>query len=746
MTSRIRLYAIPDLLQENNFIVEEIEVYLALFANVEEITGFQFQRLESLKRIKIDASQLNDTTRINGAPWNYVSIITEGDDQAKPAYYFIESVESRGRETISLSLKLDVLNTFYDRFKGEMTEATYIARAFRDRFFVANKTTLNCQLVSIFDKTPEGDNFPMVSDRDSRTVIYDNAGGDSDVAPLKFYLIYRTSNNGRPCLDLCANRELKIAAQSQGGDPVIYTHSDIVEGRYYYIIGKFSADLHTPPSTWETKTNGILKFWWDNANDRFHVIYVNAAGDVVASKYPDQIRITQGRRVYYSPESTLDTREIETFPYATINAGNYQGKYLGDISQLNKTDSRLVKVIECPYCPIEYSYNYSTGVYEFDRSLFSHESENEFPKYLRTYELGKELPERAIRAAVEFNFRTQLKKATIEAMKTEPRAAFLDDPKLFTSAYYSPVLVYDSFSKQIKFEELAVGSRYAAAGTYCETSIEITFKQSANISSACMFNAKTVPTSQGRFDYMRFKEGQDNFPFVLPASRNNEVALFSSEYLNYLKNGYNYEKKKREESLAFQGTMAGLQTLGAVLSFALSGATGGTSAVAGVGLTMGAATTFASMGMSAHQSGQEMEQKINLLKAQSYSVSGIDDLDLFNGYGGNKAQLNVYKLRHCDESKVAARFHYFGYAIDEYGDPNSLGFLDNRYNFNYLKADPVFRSGFIEQEYLDEIAERIRAGITIFHRRFYEIQGGDDYWLNRDFENIETSVVEAVEE
>lgn len=746
MTSRIRLYAIPDLLQENNFIVEEIEEYLALFANVEEIMGFQFQRLESLKRIKVDASQLNDTTRTTGAPWNYVSIITEGDDEAKPAYYFIESIEARARETISLSLKLDVLNTFYDRFKGEMTEATYIARGFRDRFFVANKTTLNCQLVSIFDKTPEGDNFPMVSDRDSRTVIYDKAGGDYDVNPLKFYLIYRTANDGRPCLDLCANRELLISQSSEGGEPAIFDASNTIAGRFYYLLDDFSFnydyDDEYGSHTSQTYTGGILRF-----DHSMSAVYINGATVVnIPGIDVQRIRITRGRKVYYSSTDTLDAREISTFPYATINAGTMEGRYLGDIQQLNKTDSRIVKVIECPYCPINYSINYQTGVYIFDRTLFSFESENEFPKYLRTYELGKELPERAIRTAVEFNFRTQLQKATIEAMKTEPRAAFLDDPKLFTSAYYSPVLVYDSFSKQIKFEELAVGSQYAAAGTYCETSIEITFKQSANVSSACMFNAKTVPTDSGRLDYMRFKEGQDNFPFVLPASRNNEVALFSSEYLNYLKNGYNYEKKKREESLAFQGAMAGLQTLGAVLSFALSGTTGGTSAVAGVGLAMGAATTFASMGMSAHQSGQEMEQKINLLKAQSYSVSGIDDLDLFNGYGGNKAQLNVYKLRPSDESKVAARFHYFGYAIDEYGDPNSLGFLDNRYNFNYLKADPVFRSGFIEQEYLDEIAERIRAGITIFHRRFYEIQGGDDYWLNRDFENIETSVIEAVEE
>ena len=135
------------------------------------------------------------------------------------------------------------------------------------------------------------------------------------------------------------------------------------------------------------------------------------------------------------------------------------------------------------------------------------------------------------------------------------------------------------------------------------------------------------------------------------------------------------------------------------------------------------------------------------MKSQSYSVSGIDDLDLFNGYAGNKAKILTYKIREADRNRVAARFQYFGYAVDAYGDPFALGLLDSRYNFNYLKCDPVFRVSDISivPEFLDDVAERLRAGITIFHRRFYDIQGGDDWWLNRDTENIETSIIAAIE-
>lgn len=746
-TSRIYLYSIPDLVEENNFVVEEMPAYLAHFSNAEEIEGFQWQRLEMLKTIKIAFHETYNTPRPTEL-WNYVAIYAEDDEGGidpaiAPAFYFVQQVEQRAVNTIALYLKLDCLNTFYSYWKGNMTPATYIARAHKDRFFVANKTTLNATLVHKFDKTPEGDNFPLVWKGSGKNIIYDKAGGDSDVNPLKFYLIYRTANDGRPALDLCANRELLISAASSGGDPVEYDPSNTIDGRFYYLIGDFSLDYLIPPSTWTTLTNGTIKFY-KYSSTRLMITYVSADGTTTLTEYPTKIKITQGRRVYYSTEETFDQRLIETFEYLTINAGSYPGQYIGDISQLNKVDSRIVKVIECPYCPIEYSYNYGTGVYTFDQTIFAYQSENEFPPYLRTYDLGKELPERSIRRAAELGFRTTTTKAAILGLKTSPAAPMYDDPKLQTSPYYSQILVYDSFSFQIKYEELAA----PVGTTYTETGFDFTYKQSANVSSALLFRVEPKPSASGATDYMKFSQAEENFPTIVAASRNNELALFSSEYLNYLKNGYNYEKKKREENLALQGTLAGLQTLGAILSFALTPATGGASAAAGAGLAVGAATTFANMGVSAHQSGEELNQKIKLLKAQSYNVSNIDDLDLFNCYGENKAILYKYELREADLSRVKTRFQYFGYAVDSYGDPFILGYLDSRFNFNYLKCDPVFRQGNIPipADFLDDIAERLRAGITIFHRRFYDINGSDDYWLDRDYENIETSVVAAVEE
>ena len=753
-TSRIRLYNIPDLLEGNNYIVETIKTFLSQYTPQVDNKKFQFQRLESVKSIKLDLSQVLDTP----APsymFNYCRIdrtADNGDDiqGEAPAFYYVEAVTQESKSTIRVDLKLDVLNTFFDQWKEQMTPATYIARGHEDRF-IPFKAGTDLELVSIFNRIGEGDNFPLKEDESARTIIRQESKGDTAANPLKFYLIYRTAEDGRPCIDLAANRELLISAASTGGAAVEFDDADLVGGRYYYLLGEFSFQYYyerdigggSVVPTWSSEihiANGLLQYRKDGSGN---ILIVSLDSNSSANYTADlgKIRITQGRKIYYSSTATLLSSEIEHFNYSTINAGDYSAEYLGSVDQLDKTSANLVKVIECPYCPIQYSYNSTTGVYSFNADIFNDKSELEYPKFLRTYSVGSELPKVVIgytRAHWPCLAQTYAA-ATISALATTPARPFLNDPKIYTSPYFAYTLVYDSFAKQIKLEN------YEHDGTslYGAEDMAFYYKQSANISSSLMFEAKTYTEDNPGEHGFVLAVSEESYPRILAANRNNEVALFSSSYLDYLKNGFNYEKKKLQENIAFSGAMAGLQTIGAALSFALSGVTGGVSAAAGAGLAVGAATTFANMGMSAHQGTEELEHKINLLKAQNFAVSGVDDLDLFNEYGKNKMQLLLYKLRPNDENRIRARFQYFGYAVDKYGNPYP-GYFNSRHNFNYLKCDPVFKqpaTTAIPQEHLDEIAEKLRAGVTIWHYRFYAY---NNYRLDRDFENIEESALAAL--
>lgn len=787
-TSRIRFYNIPDLTEDKNNIMEGLSDFLTTYKTPQlDIGDFQWQRLEMTKTIKINATQLLNTP-IPSFMFNYCRIDTEKsatqvETARGPAFYFVESVEQEAKSTIKIYLKLDVLNTFYDQWKDKMTNGTYIARGHEDRFtpFLLSDVDNTLQLVHKFNRVSEGDTPPMHELEANRKTIYQSSKGDTEASPLKFYLIYRTAEDGRPCIDLAANRQLKIGAGSTGS-AYTRTVASLTAGRYYYVLGEINFTLYgmqrnyigtTPPwSAWNSSNktlqgNGILIFWKTTYEDpidpyeTYDVIafkFFSSVDDVnaengtldtyggggiqIANRFicDDEICINKGTILYESNTLTYDQDLIQTFTKTTMNAGTFSDKYMGSIDQLDKTDSHLVKVVECPYCPVPYTYNSSTGIYAFPSTYFANESELENPPFLRTYNLGKELPKTQIGS---FDWNAFLYQsgpaATIEDLQDHPAVnAFLIDPKIYTSSYFAITLVYDSFAKQIKLEDY----QHTGQNYFGEASLVLRYKQSANVSSALLFDA--IPMSdldpEGNFVLNRSEE---NFPRTLTASRNNEVALFSSEYLNYLKNGFNYDKKKLESSLAQQSLAAGLQAIGAMISFALAPATGGISTAAGVGLATGAVSSLANVGFTAMRGSDELAQKINLLKAQSYSVSSIDDLDLFNDYGKNKLQIMEYTINENDLNRIKARFQYYGYAVDKYANPWPF-YFNGRHNFNYLKCDPVFKLDAITSipaEYLDEIADKLRAGVTIWHSRFYLYNQYYNYALNKDYENMEESVL-----
>lgn len=784
-TSKITLYNIPELSDDKNYVIENAGNFLSHFAPQLTVEKFQYQRLEPTKRIKIAYTQALNSPSPAFLP-NYCKIeTTEDDGEATglaPAYYFVVEVEQRARETVSLTLQLDVLNTFYDQFKQRMTPETYIARAHKDRFSKMRKFGNLYYLANSFDRVSEGDNMPLIENESERSTVYETEKGDSAGNPLKFYLVYRTDQDGRPCIDLAANRQITIGAGASGPTFSLLA-SQMPEGQYFYIIAEnisFSVDGAESvfinaggSSMWggffnKTRTysgNGFLIFWKslingvpyicfefvsdgdnvDAGNGEYYSIQNPMVGPnngdyrfrgLKANNAEAQINILLGKTIYLSRTKTYDQELIKTFFNTTVNAGTYAPKTLGQIDLLDRTSQKIVKVIECPYCPVLISYDNATDVYKISQEYFPNESEEENPPFLRTYDLSKPFPKRRIGKVNWDSFLVQ-SSASLDPLSRP----FLADPKIYTSPYFAITLLYDSFSLAVKLEdyEFNGSENFPVLG-----GLELLYKQSANVSSSLMFEAISPADIAPTFNWQyKLGKSEENYPRVLAASRNNEVALYSSEYLEYLKNGFNYDKKKREEGLAFSGAMAGLQTLGAVLSFALSGATGGATALAGTGLAIGAATTFANMGQKAYTSAEELNQKINLLKAQSYRVSSIDDLDLFNEYGKNKLSVLYYRVKDNDLNRIRARFQYFGYAVDEYGDP--WPYMNSRHDFNYLKCDPVFDQPTptaIPPEYLEAIADKLRAGITIFHERFYLYNG---YKLDRNFENLEESVLAQLE-
>lgn len=774
MTSELTFYNIPDLEEERNYICEGMPNFLSGFDIVLNVRDFMFQRLESTKAVKLNLSQ--GLTFPQALTFNYCRIDqTDGNQiEGEPAFYFVQEVQQIDKSTVKVFLKLDVLNTFYDLFKENFSDSTYIARAHEERFKISNYPDSSVgNLACIFDRRPEGDNPPLIAENLSFENIEDESLPEADRG-TRFYLVYRTSGGkgegeGRPCVDLAASKLLKIGAGSTGAAYSL-TASQMVEGRYYYLIGDIDFSIEGSRRnyewqynhTWLAWTNnqfgfagnGFLIFWKQNINGSDYICFKFISsnddenfesGDVVyyanrtTYQYDYELRtikangsegtiiVNLGKTLYYSNVQTYDQAQVLTFQKIEINAGTYADKYLGQISQIDRTDSRIIKIIECPYCPCPFSYNSQSGVYTFSADYFPNESEEENPPFLRSYDLTKDFPERKIK---DFNLNDYCYADVDEEDILAQKPHFLNDPKLYTSQYRGITFFYDSFSKQIKLEDLKYG--YSTSPT-AGAQLQIKYKQSSSVSSALAFDSNVNPNNN-----WRFWDRGENFPRLLAANRNNELALFSSDYLNYMRNGYNYDKKKVTQQLEQQGISAAIQTIGALLSFALSPATGGLSAAAGIGLAAGAVSSAAGMAYSTTKSGEELAQKINLLKAQGFSVSSIDDLSLFDWYQGNRLCFLDYALTEKEEKRIDARFRYYGYAVDTYANPYPY-YMTNRHYFNYLKCDPVFVQGtdkVIAPNFLDEISEKLRAGVTIWHESITD----NTYELDRELENIEEAV------
>lgn len=742
MHSTITLYAAPYLAPEKNFIVENIEDYLNTYnKGLMSIANFQYQRLEREKVIKIAASQTLASSDV--FPYNYVKIENEsnaGDPFENAAYYFIVGYEQRGENTIALSLQLDVLNTFYDFYKTRFDESTYIRRAHKNRFRVYGNDGQVVTLSPIFDHVPEGDSPQLFEKTNRRRVITDDRGM-TDVN--YFYLIYRTSQDGAPCIDFCADREIKIG-ERETGPAYELAYSDMADGRYYYLVGpsSFTIKANSPgiADRSYTVTNGYAVIWkaggalnWRVSDASQFVNDSQATGQFVTNP---SFRVTNGARLYFNSTLTGDASQIRGFSYTTINAGTGGDIMLSSIAALDRTDSRIVKVIECPYCPVNFTYDEDTAVYTFDH--FTQKSPEGF---LRTYDLQARLPSVTLGS---LDLRYVVTEEVETAQITQPSIPVLEDPKLKTSPYFMPILFYDNFQLPIRLEDFSVMPRQTGGIT-----LAVRYKQSSDISSALCFYA--VPA--GGRTFRRNRQAERYEPYM-PVTRNNEIPLYSSDYLNYLRNGFNYDKKKQEQALGQQATMAGIQAIASLLSFALAVPTGGISAAAGIGLAAGAVGSAASLAFNKKEGEDALAQKINQLKAQSFRVSSVDDLDLLKTYSDNKLFYTEVSITNEEHDAKNKAFREYGYSVGRNGKPDDFDgqdLLNSRRYYNFLQCDPVFILPIGQQvgrrgltgvvEYAPDIAEKFSAGVTIWHRDGYTARSGV---LDTYVENIENSVYNEV--
>ena len=731
-TAEITIYQVPFVRSKNPIFERDSPSDFTAFLEQYKISTYkiQFQRLESNMSVILP-------TPFAGFSANYALIksttIAPNKSTINYRFSYIVGRHVVASNSVKIDLELDYLNTYW--FLDKLSPRTYVIREHRNRFLLSN---FSFSATSYFsrkvDYVDEGFKPSLYKKSDSKIL--------SDEGPFQnknFYLVYKsrsdlTAGATQPiaCYLVCDDRlraykgaaspdiELSALGNAQilptnkvlwlfsrdNADIEIYDRiqsADIIHGYGPYMA--YSLILTPITLSGATHNYVTLKGWTQDATTG-KVVSTTILDNIVATGLVLQIasgyRATDSESVL-TDDNTITEDEILEVNFVLLGVGTGEYQWNLSLEDIDRSDSRLMKIIKLPYNPTSASLSadlvYSFSGFVFDTNLHLYTLVN-----LST-EFGIALPSYTLGEAV-----TSISVPAQEALYTTDR--YLLDSKLYASTFYYVKMVYDSFSLTIPLENCEFYTDIQLA------SLDITFKPSNTITTRFAF----MWTSGEIHHYLE----TEDYAHYLIVARNNELPIYSSSYLDYLRQGYNYDVKNKNIADISRWVGFGLNTLGAGIQLATGTEFGISSGI--TSLSSGLSSAI----LGQIQSDTKMEETLHNKSLQSANVSGADDSDLLDFYEGNALHFFEYACRDEIATSLDNFFYYYGYATNRYEIPN----YNSRLNFNYLECVAEFLPTLtLNVSIIDAIKRKLKEGVTIFHYHS-AITGGYDY--NQIYENFET--------
>lgn len=700
-TSTIVLYT-TNITPERNCKVDDIATYLES-CNKMTIGSFQYSKILLDDTIKLDWNQ----NELPNFPFNYLSIKKSDDTNDKTYYYFILNNNWRSQNTVELQISLDTINTFWNELSW--TAKTNITRQHKDRFLQkARNASGTTRFQRIIDDYDEG--ITPVKFLKSEKKMNDNNKPDID-----WYLIYKSNPDADTTLDclLCVDGDYEIPVLMNGLNPAALSLNST-----YYIDGADGDVVYTTRNGIATTIglNKDFKALYINKDSRGTVKVIGVAADEKNNKELDSFDdyFNVGTRRLHNNSANLRTipRQNTTPNFLSYDnlINDYEVldiNYIGQnkvrqLKDVDRTDTKLVKIIKMPYAPFE-------TLDEFQwRVVFDH---TRLP-FLRLAELDTE-------------FLTQINQDTFSELQRTLTNDYIDslpvhditmESKLFNSNFYGVRYYYDNFEKEFLLE------RYSPKSSNTQNIYAtIKFKQSNNISSNSLFDFELTNANYNEPTiYSRY----------MMANRSQELAIYTNDYLNYIRNGYNYDKKIKSAQNTANKIGLAASVVGATASFVSSIWTGGAGVAAGISFATSAIASLTTTIVTIQNNEMTLAQKLEDESRKASSVSTMDDTNLLAYYNGNRL---ISTREQCTEQMRQAIYNLFrltGYGCNEYGIPN----FNSRIYYNFVQCKAAFdesnwRYG---QDFLNDIRSRFEIGVTVYHRL------NDSYdWL-QEKENFES--------
>ena len=518
-----------------------------------------------------------------------------------------------------------------------------------------------------------------------------------------WYLIYK-GNNPLSCY-LCADFTFEATIQRDNKE---ITASDLTAGTYYYILPDRNADASNPENarvslhtnnganvsayirdtgdsflkrvqtvTYYYKDGSDIKVGFFLYNDiGLGFFYVSNHGPYTASKI-----IIDGSTSFPIKGNTLGSLVHDTTAIrngASINISLTTESYeVYDITTLNRTDSDIAKVIKLPYRPCDDNYS-GWGYDAVQHMLILKNLDSPLEKSIITNYNPFE--------PLEFT-------GDNPSLNDDKDAKW--ESKLFHSDYYQPKFVYDSFSFIFALERQ---KNYVSLLDF-----SIIFTATGTINSRFLFTFASYDVDGYALE---------DYSNILPVARNNELPIYNSDYINYVKMGYNFEVKNKQRQEAGQWIGTALSLVGSIASFASSSVTGGFGIAGGISLATATLGQLVNAVNSTAQAEANQAQKLHQLRQQKESVMGSDDIDLMSKYTGNKAKWMLYEVSPRMKSVLYDLFFYTGYLDGTSKVPD----VNTRMWFNFLSCDLVVNEdNNLNSDIMNDIKAKYGIGVTFMH-------------------------------
>lgn len=627
------------------------------------------------------------------------------DEQAnKHYYYYILNTNWKARQTLQLQLSMDTLNTFWQDIKATLGPNTHVTRRYFDRW-----KKVGTKAYPLIDKHPEEISAPPMVQIAKPKVV----GSDEH-----WTLVYMTeysdtqslSENPTTCLVLPEKAHKTSGSVSNELVPSSFPNKTAVCLDYAH---NPNAVISHGIINFELKSNVDWAMLYFSTNT---ITLLRHDGNGETTNDIPSVSINKTNVVYKQPSNYTTSSPHEYW--------QWDNPIYFTTSQLNpfktwykqfKTDPRLIKIIELPYAPFDYTE--TNGIFQIPNGwqMDSYGALRlidadivDFKSSVASF--NNLAPEPFIIADVVNEAGIQ-KKANPEEYET----------KLWNSSYYSLKYIYDGDYHAVKLEEF----EHLAVPDY-----------SLNVN----FNSSTGMDNSIAFEFKCSEQLDTDFGDWLISNRTTEVPYYTNEYLNYLRYGKAVDERNKAYSIASTvvGGIGSTVSTGASLAFTITGAGAASGGIIGaaIGGAIGLVSTIIATSSSIDKANNQIQSKIDQYTHQSSSIQASNDLSIFKKYGKNKLLQVEYQPTKELRDSIGRYFHLYGYSCDEYGVPN----WNTRIWSEYYVMEPDFFMSYVEKDYEDDISARMKAGFRLLHRVNLSDRSGV-YDFDSEYENFERSLL-----